>query len=247
MMIKIQPKLVLALLALVPVTILAQTVNVDFSRDITGPNPSPVNIAGALHTSTGPAPDTGTLWNDFKISISGLGDTVVAGDTRNNLLDSTGAATTIDVSLTSGFYRAFNSSTTTINDLQQEWVFAQSGLLATMTVGGLNSWLTYDLYLVTPGVTTIPTAYTIGATTKSATGAAGTGGIWTAGTHYVLFSGITPDSGGNIAIGIQDGLAPITGNGGIAAMQIVAVPEPSTSMILISSFVGLGIVLRRRF
>jgi hypothetical protein len=242
---KTQSKLALFLLPLLPVALSAATVvNVDFSRDISIANPAPANPAGSLQTSTGPAPDTGTFWNDFRIGLTGAGTTVVAGDTRNNLSDSTGAATTIDVSLTSGFYRAFNSSTLTINDLQQEWVFAQLGQMATMTVGGLNSSLTYDLYLVAPGSTTLPAAYTIGGTTQNATGAIGDGVTWAAGLQYVLFSGIAPDGGGNIMIGIQDGLAPINGNGGIAAIQIVAIPEPSTSLLLLGSLVGLA--LRRR-
>jgi hypothetical protein len=233
-------------LALIPVALSAQTVNVDFSRDITSPIAG--SLVPALFAATGPAGVAGgTFWNDYSVYLPAVGDQGANSITNpysvNNLTASDGiTATTIDVTLTSGWYRSFNG-TVTINDLQQEWVFAQLGQSATMTIGGLNSSLTYDLYLVAGA--TINTSFTIGATTLNATGATGDGVTWTPGLHYVLFSGIAPDLAGNIAVGIQDGIAPINGNGGIAGLQIVPVPEPSTTLLLVGSLVGLTFRRRR--
>ena len=205
---------------------LGLTVNVDFSRDITSPIGG---TAPTLHASTGPAPDVGTYWNNYSVYMPATGgsdgaDSIVNPYLVSNLTASDGVtATAIDVTLTSNFYRAFNAAAS-INDLQQEWVFARNGVSATMTVSGLNPSSTYDFYLLAAG--SYQTAYTIGATTLTATGVNGTGGVWTTGAQYVKFTGISPDAGGNVIIGIRDGLTPIDGFGAIAAMQIVTLNAP---------------------
>ncbi|MEX1049751.1 MAG: sialate O-acetylesterase [Akkermansiaceae bacterium] len=220
---------------------LGLTVNVDFSRDVTSPITG--SLPAALHASTGPAPDTGTYWNNYSVYMPATGgsdgaDSIVNPYVVNNLTASDGTtATAIDVALTSNFYRAFNG-TATINDLQQEWVFARLGNSATMTISGLDSALTYDFYLV--GAGSFQTNYTIGTTTKTATGVNGTGGVWTAGTNYVLFSGVSPNTSGIITIGIQDGLAPIDGNGTIAAMQITSQGPASNFLYPASATSSVG-------
>ena len=220
---------------------LGLTVNVDFSRDVTSPIAG--SLAAALYASTGPAPDPGTFWNDYSIYMPATGggdgaDSIVNPYAVSNLTASDGSTpTSIDVTLTSNFYRAFNG-TATINDLQQEWVFARLGNSATMTVSGLDPSLTYDFYLVAAG--SYQTSYTIGATTKTATAVNGTGGVWTAGAQYVLFSSVSPDAGGFVTIGIQDGLAPIDGNGTIAAMQITSQAPPANFLYPISATSSAG-------
>lgn len=220
---------------------LGLTVNVDFSRDVTSPIAG--SLAAALHASTGPAPDTGTFWNNYSVYMPATGgsdgaDSIVNPYVVNNLTASDGTtATAIDVTLTSNFYRAFNG-TATINDLQQEWVFARLGNSATMTVSGLDPASTYDFYLIASG--SYQTNYTIGTTTKTATGTNGTGVVWTAGAQYVLFSGISPNAGGIVTIGIQDGLAPIDGNGVIAAMQITSQGPVSNFLYPVSATSSVG-------
>ena len=217
------------------------TVNVDFSRDVTSPIAG--SLAAALHASTGPAPDSGTFWNNFSIYLPATGgsdgaDSIVNPYTVSNLTASDGTtATAIDVTLTSNFYRAFNSTAAT-NDLQQEWAFARFGNAASMTVGGLDPALSYDFYLV--GAGSYPTAYTIGATVKTATGVNGTGGIWTEGAQYVLFSGVSPSAVGIVTIQLQDGQAPTDGNGAVAAMQITSQAPADNFLYPVSATSSVG-------
>jgi len=76
----------------------AVTVNVDFSRDITnGANPGP-NPAPVLYVGTGPAPDSGTSWNDAQVPLTGDGSEVIEPATFSDLTASDGTTgTSIDV------------------------------------------------------------------------------------------------------------------------------------------------------
>lgn len=228
----------------------AVVVNADFSRDIVnGTNPTPANPAPVLYTGTGPAPDSGTVWNDVTIPLTPIGDfganTIDNPFTASNLNSSTGAATTIDIQLTSGFFRSFNgtaTSATAVTALQNDRVFGSGadGLsTAVLTIQGLNNASTYDLYLINSGGFT--TRYTIGATSANATGNT-FDGTWTDGGEYRLFSGIAPVSG-SIAITLFELNANNAAS--IAGLQIVeVVPEPSAA--LLSSFALLAFTRRRR-
>ena len=228
----------------------AVVVNADFSRDIVnGTNPAPANPAPVLYVGTGPAPDSGTLWNNVTIPLAAAGDaganTIDNPFTASNLNSSTGAATTIDIQLTSGFFRSFNGTVTTstaVTALQNDRVFG-SGVdalsTAILTIQGLNNAYTYDLYLINSGGFT--TRYTIGATSANATGNA-YDGTWTDGGEYRFFSGIAPTSG-EIAITLFELNANNAAS--IAGLQIVEiVPEPSAA--LLSSFALLAFTRRRR-
>jgi hypothetical protein len=228
----------------------AVVVNADFSRDIVnGTNPAPANPAPVLYTGTGPAPDAGTIWNDVTIPLAATGDqganTINSPLTFSNLLSSTGSATSIDIELTSGFFRSFNGTATAagnVTALQNDRVFANAGNLATMTVLGLDPAKQYDLYLIASG--NFVTAFTVNAVSKVASGVAHDG-TWSEGGEFVSFTGISPTAGGNIVVGIRDGLAPIDGFGAISGIQIVEIiPEPSVA--LLSSFALLAFARRRR-
>ena len=229
-------------LLIAPVTISAATINVDFSRDILGPNPG-TNQADVLAASTGIAPDTGTVWNDFSINMSGSGSIVVAGDTRANLVDSTGTATTIDVTLTSGFFRAFNpGATANYNDISREWVFAQDGVTSTISVGGLAANASYDFYLIVGG--TFGTTFTINGSSGDTTGnTEPTLANWVEGAQSAKITG-TADGAGSLDIVLTDNNASTAAAGAISGMQIVAIPEPSSSLLLLGSLMGLA--TRRR-
>ncbi|MDA7881614.1 PEP-CTERM sorting domain-containing protein [Akkermansiaceae bacterium] len=219
----------------------AATINVDFSRDVSGPNPG-TNQADVLATSVGVAPDTGTVWNNFSINLSGAGSTVVAGDTRANLLDSTGAATTIDVTLTNGFFRAFNpGATANYNGITREWVFAQNGVTSTITVSGLAANASYDFYLVVGG--SFGTTFTINGSSGDTTGNTEPNlANWVEGTQYAKITG-TADGSGSLDIVLTDNNTATNAAGAISGMQIVAVPEPSSAFLLFGSL--LGLTLRR--
>lgn len=231
----------------------AIVVNADFSRDtnvLAALNPSS-NPAPVLYTSTGPAPDAGTTWNDLKIALAADGDSATDPSIDNpitftNLNSSTGTATTIDIQLTSGFYRSFNgtaTSSTAVTALQNDRVFgsgADALSTAVLTVQGLNNAYTYDLYIINSGGFT--TQYTIGATSLNATGNI-YDGVWTNGGEYRYFEGITPTSG-EIAITLFELNANNAAS--IAGLQIVeVVPEPSTALLLLGSVLGLTVNRRR--
>ncbi|MDB4537920.1 sialate O-acetylesterase, partial [Akkermansiaceae bacterium] len=196
-----------------------RTINVDFSRDVSGPNPG-TNQTDVLATSPGIAPDTGTVWNDFSINLSGAGSTVPSGDTRSNLVDSTGTATTVDISLTGGFYRAFNpANTTNYNGITREWVFAQNGVTATIAVDGLAANASYDFYLIVGG--TFGTTFTINGSTGNTTGNPDPNiGNWVEGIQYVKITG-TADGSGSLDIVLTDNNTATNAAGAISGMQIV--------------------------
>jgi hypothetical protein len=226
----------------------AVVVNVDFSRDISGQNPG-TNPADVVYSSTGPAPDTGTVWNDFSISLPATGDdgtqSIAHPVTFSNLSASDGSATAIDVTLTSGFYRSFNSTAAaSSNDqdaLQNERVFSRNSNTGIITISGLDSSLTYDLYFI---ASSFNTTFNVGAATASALGTINTVDgtlVWTAGGHYASLAGISPNISGEIAIGVTgNGQA----NGAIAGMQVVAIPEPSSMLLVLGS--ALCLTTRRR-
>ena len=193
------------------------TVNVDFSRDETGPLGG---LASPLFSGTAVAPDAGTVWNDYDISMDGAGSTVPVPYQVDNLVDSTGAATTIDLEMTSGWYRAFNASITA-NDLQREWVFANSPSIGIATIKGLESLGSYDLYLITAG--TRETDFTVKGRTKSATAAfTANPGTWLPGKEYVKFQSVTADVNGELVINVAAGGAETAGEW--SGLQIVTAP-----------------------
>jgi hypothetical protein len=239
---KSKSKLVLLLLALIPAGLPAATVvNIDIARDETGPLGGSARV---LTTSVGPAPDTGTIWNDYAVSLDAAGSTVPVGYSRTGLLDSTGGATTMGLTLNGGWYRTVNG--TTGNALQLERAFTTNGVTGIATLTGLVAGGLYDLYLFSSG--NLVTTYQIGATSKTATGSGFLQAInapgYGEGIQYVTFLSMVADESGNLQINAL----PSSGTtaAALAGLQVVAVPEPSAAMILVGSLAGLGLVLRRR-
>lgn len=230
-------KLALFLLPLLPVALSAATVvNVDFSRDETGPLGGNADV---LFNATAAAPDSGTIWNEYDISLTGAGSTIPVGYQVDDLVDSLGVATTVDLELTSGWYRAFNSALTG-NNLQREWIFANNPSVGVATLKGLNPATTYDLYLI---AATRDTLFTIGNTTKLATAGVNANiAGWADGVEYVVFQSLTPDSNGQLVFNLAGNTGETAGE--LAGLQLVAVPEPSTALLVLGALAGF--VLRRR-
>jgi hypothetical protein len=212
----------------------AAVVNVDFGQ--TGQH---------VYTSTGPAPDSGTTWNE-----ASTGTNVADGLTFSNLLDSTGASTGISVEITSGFYHTYNDNAG--NYLEQDWFWVKDGDTGTVTIKGLssNSNTTYDLYMLigqdTSSGNDYDTNFTIGNDTKYASGADNAGsGSWVEGKHYVVFTGVHPNTSGEISFTVAG--ATGTGHDGagvISGLQIV--PEPSGNAALMVLGVVSMFVRRRK-
>jgi hypothetical protein len=232
------PAIALAFALVLALPAIGGSINVDFSRDPSSPlgGASPV-----LHNAAGPAPDSGTVWNDYKILIPDTnGNSVTTDDViatpylANDLVDSSGAATTVDVELTSGWFRAFNG--TPVNTLQKEWLFARSAT-GILTVKGLDPLLTYDFHLIGSG--NYDTNYTIGGITKSVTGIYSQSDVslWTQGTQYAVFTAIAPDAGGNVSISV---VANSGADGAIAAMQISPSDTPDGDFFYADAVASTG-------
>jgi hypothetical protein len=220
---RLAPFLVLA--ALLPAH--AVTVNADFSRDVAnGPNPG-TNPAPSLYAGTGPAPDGGTIWNDLAIPLQATGDggtdTIAHPLQFDNLVASDGTPTSIDLQLTSGFFRSFNGAPSGggVSALQDDRVFPTLGNLATLKILGLDPARKYSLFLIGSGG--FSTAFTVDAVTKVAAGTP-YDGAWSEGGEHVSFTGLSPNPAGEISIGIRDGTAPIDSFGVISGIQIAEIP-----------------------
>ncbi len=204
------------------------TINADFSRDIVnGTNPSS-NPEPVLYAGTGPAPDTGTLWNDLQVPLSATGDSGANSISHpllySNLVASNGAATTIGIQLTSGFTSSFNSASTlfsSVTSLQNDRVFPSLGALATLKIQGLDPTRRYTLYLI--GASGFSTAFTVNSSTKVAAGTI-YDGAWTEGGEHVTFTSVAPSPAGEITVQVQDGTAPIDSFGVLSGLQIAEAP-----------------------
>jgi len=206
------------------------TVSADFSRDIvngTNPGTNPgtdpgTDPAPVLYAGTGPVLGSGTVWNDLQVPLSASGDlgtdTITHPIQFNDLADSTGASTTIDIQLTSGFQRSFNSTATantSVTSLQNDRVFSSGGAIATMKVQGLDPAKRYDLFMI--GSSTFSTTFSINSISKITLGTT-YDGAWTEGGEYASFIDIAPTAGGEITITLQDSAG--IGFGIISGLQI---------------------------
>jgi hypothetical protein len=228
----------------------ATVVNIDFGRDTTGTttaagggNPGG-NVDHILYTGTGPAPDSGTVWNDGQVRLTTASDTIPQPLLFQDLVSSIGGSTGVDIELTSGFYRSFNGTATpaanTVAALQNDRIFANLGNTATLTIKGLNPTYTYDVYLINSAFST---RYTIGASSKVSVGTA-YDGTWTDTEEYASFAGLNPSGIGEIAIQIRD--SANIANGTLSGIQIVeVVPEPSSAMMLLLPLAGFAFQRRR--
>lgn len=191
------------------------------------------NGGSATFSGVGAAPDLGTTWNSVNSSATGQGGTFSSGP----LVDSNGDASTITFS--AGVAEA-SATWSGGGDLFNDGIRAFNGNSASFTVGGLNSALTYNIYLYSSngGGTGEGAAFTItGFGTQNVSGNAGEPG-YVLGDNYVVFSGIT-------------GVTSLSGNytnftnphGPFNGLQVEAIPEPSAALLG-----GLGVLalLRRR-
>ncbi len=220
----------------------AATVLIDFSN---------------LTAEPGVADSNGNRWTSI-----GSGAGTVANSTTNNLISSTGAATTISIGIVfSGNFgqgfggpgidgnpgpAPFNFDGPTPGDPRKNFAIidgmysAYSSAAATVTFTGLATNTPYDLSLIGGRAT----SGSDGVITRT-TGTGGTGGaLLNDGT--VLNFTVTSDNSGVIAFTFADADPNVANPNGatLNAMSLTQVPEPG--MFALLSLSGLLLVVRRR-
>jgi len=217
----------IALFAMTPAQ--AQTVNVNFNSD------------NATYSGTGAAPDPGTVWNSVQWARDGGFPSSGYGQTATGLVNSTGGASLVTVSLyDAGGYNPYNAASA------HHAVFADPLLSdefygggSTIAISGLTVGGIYDLYLYSQNgnYNSDNTTFTFG-TSKTAVNNAVGDETFTAGVNYVEFV-LTADGSGDIT-GSYGGAAA-----GLDGLQVEAVPAvvPEPVSLATMSLVGMAMLL----
>jgi len=189
-------------------------------------------------------------WNGVSDAVSG---------SIADAIDSTGAATGIQIAVTSRFNGTNNNGTTDAGapypsfatrdsfygNADAEW----QGLTitsATVNISGLNSGFTYDFTFYASRIATDDrgTLYTVTGSNSGAGELNPTGPI----TDTVSVNGISPDGSGEINLVVSEGSTNTNSTGffylGVMEITSNPVPEPGTTVLLIAAIGGAG--LRRR-
>jgi hypothetical protein len=220
-----------AALALLAATAQAAVINVDIQGNNSGG--SVANYTG--ESANGPIASDNN-WNYFNtVGVPDAGDSMTVSG--------------VTFAFGDGWLSSFADGAP--NNLQGDRVFTANGVTGTFTISGLDTNMNYNLALIGASQTTggFATDFTIGGTTKTATGEHETGTnangalTFVEGSSHVLFSGIS-GSTGSITFTMTDSVDGT--NGVLSGLQLegVAVPEPSTTALL--GLGGLALILRRR-
>ena len=203
--------------------------------------------------ANGPIASASTTWNHFTAGVNPL---TAPNNTLTDLVDSTGAATDVDVAFGSGWAGTYaNNSEGVDNYLFGDRAYTTAGGVGTFTISGLVDGGSYNLALIGSSSAGFITDFTIaGAGTLTATGgSAGTTSngplSFNEGVTHVLFENIVA-TGGAITFSTKQHIDTGSGLGSsvfgvFSGLQIQAVPEPSSAALLL----GLGsitLILRRR-
>lgn len=198
-------------------------------------------------------------WNNLTRTISDTGDPDPA--TLTNMIDSTGAATTIDLAYSftglpgfagisgaganyDGSYPAAVSSLP--SSAVRDGLYFYGDAVVTMALSGLNPSLTYDFLIYgARGNNGEGADYAI-AGLNSDSGSISN--VFNNSTETVAFTGIQPTAGGNITLTLTPEVVGglNTQAGSINAMTITAVPEPASIAVVAAGAALLGLQLARR-
>lgn len=213
-------------------------------------------VSGAAATA-GVVP--AAYWNDSYILDSNAGN---GNSTYSSLLDNSGAATTLSLTTAAfGVYQIQGSDPGLDGDgtynrrMLNGYINAGSSVTPTTTSFALSSipYATYDIYVyftsdtanrtgtVSDGATTYDFS-TMGPAEISSANALFTQTTDTGGSNpladYAIFPGLSGAS--------QTITAGIANFGGLAGIQIVAVPEPGAMTLTIMGGIGLLVLVRRK-
>ena len=195
---------------------------------------------------------SGDIWNSTSNASGGTLALNNVGGTASgvSLTWSGGSAVSSEYQVTgNGFYG------TSYRNLMTAHIAVLGSTASTLALTGLNSALTYNVYLYTQ-----PNAWysgdaagrkitfsTSGLTTSlpvTTLGSDPTLSVFTLGTNYVEFVNVAPDASGNLTINYQ-GLGP-SGEADLNGFQIQSVPEPGTWMLLALTGTFFMVTRRRR-
>ncbi|MDX2109438.1 MAG: PEP-CTERM sorting domain-containing protein [Verrucomicrobiota bacterium] len=208
-------------------------VNVDFNSTNNGGGATFVGLAAA----TDPAGAT-ALWNG--ISNDTFGGMPNLGAT--NLLDSTGAASGLGISV-SDMGGGYSGSG---NALLNDYLYINSGTNnQVVTISGLNNSASYDLFIYGMGDNGGQgSTFTIAGNSLQTSNNPRDGSVFVEGNNFVKFANLTPTAGG---LTINWTLGPDGSNGALNGIQIVSsIPEPSTYAALAGIIILLVAIARRR-
>lgn len=207
-------------------------VNIDFNKA-----GSSVGTAGGAAV-VGAAGDT---WNGIAVAVS----PGPASGTNISLVDSTNAASDATLSYSADYGLDVGSSSF-FPALLKDYLRVQNAA-GTVTIGGLSSAVTYDVYLYIASDTQnrVSTFTVDGATSSTAANSSDqTLTSFVEGKNYLKFT-LSPDANDQIKITIHQGGGATQGN--LNGLQIQAVPEPASLAILglLGGFMTLGRSHRR--
>ncbi len=185
---------------------------------------------------------------DFGGVPDGNFNAVTADGTVTNLIDTTGATLT-GVNVTTSGRTIFNENADHAKTGQPsqfteehltDWVVFDANVTYTITFAGLNDALTYDLVIggANGSGFNVDTPWTVDGQTLTTD--AGTLASTDGSGAYVSFTGLNTDGSGNLVItGFKDSRWGVA-----SALELTAVPEPSSTALL--GLGGLALMLRRR-
>ena len=186
----------LLLAAAIPLSSLAQTINVEF-------NASDGTLA--TYSGTAAAPDSGTTWNGLAVGPE-TGAPLIGGITSDALITSAGEPTPVTVSLGNfKVYEADEKPAALATHLLTAFIYQPNlgpgGPDGTFAINNLDPLFTYDLYLYgqNGGYAGTASIFTIGGDTQTTSNGGNGVTSFTEGVNYVVFTGLVPDESGTIA------------------------------------------------
>lgn len=208
---------------------------------------------------------SGKIYNNYSAGFD-----VTNGTSVDNLLDTAGVATTVDLSIIAGNVDAngirngglLSPNSALLGDFAvatatQDYFFVNGGatpVTGTLRISGLNPLLTYNLSMFAVRTTTSAdvrtTVYSVGANSvqlqTSGLGSGSAANPFGNDDTIVSLNGLVPNAFNQIDLNISALASGGNSFGYLGILQITEVPEPtSTALLGLAGLAGLGIRRRR--